>query len=153
MNLNERVEEAFDSSFQKTLLESSKYQPLDAIQRQMMSQLFENTKKDLVSQINEGTFTQDIAQFTPIMLPMIRRVYPTLIANELLGVQAMSSPTGFMYALTNQYLGDGLKKVDDRTIPAGAIYRFSADDADKIKAAIADGSLVVGTTKIDDSLV
>lgn len=153
MNLNERVEEAFDSGFQKTLLESSKYQPLDAIQRQMMSQLFENTKKDLVSQINEGTFTQDIAQFTPIMLPMIRRVYPTLIANELLGVQAMSSPTGFMYALTNQYLGDGLKKVDDRTIPAGAIYRFSADDADKIKAAIADGSLVVGTTKIDDSLV
>lgn len=28
---------------------------------------------------------------------MVRRVYPTLIANELLGIQPMTMPTGFIY--------------------------------------------------------
>jgi hypothetical protein len=37
---------------------------------------------------------------------MLRRIYPALIANELLGVQPMSGPTGFIYNLTNRYVGD-----------------------------------------------
>lgn len=38
-------------------------------------------------------------------MPMLRKVYPALIANELLGVQPLSGPTGFIYSLTNRYLG------------------------------------------------
>jgi len=49
----------------------------------------------------------DVAQFTPILMPMVRRVYPNLIANEILGVQPMTMPTGFIYALTNEYTGTG----------------------------------------------
>ena len=89
----------------KDLLESTKYAPLGASDSVAMGVLLENAQRDLDQLINEGTLAGDVAQFTPILMPMVRRVYPTLIANELLGIQPMTMPTGFIYALTNQYIG------------------------------------------------
>lgn len=87
------------------LLESTKYAPLNGSDKNAMGLLLENAQRDLDALINEGTLAGDVAQFTPILMPMVRRVYPTLIANELLGIQPMTMPTGFIYALTNQYIG------------------------------------------------
>lgn len=89
----------------KELLESTKYAPLNGSDKNAMGLLLENAQRDLDQLINEGTLAGDVAQFTPILMPMVRRVYPTLIANELLGIQPMTMPTGFIYALTNQYVG------------------------------------------------
>ncbi len=89
----------------KDLLESAKYAPLNGSDSAAMGLLLENAERDLNQLINEGTLAGDVAQFTPILMPMVRRVYPTLIANDLLGIQPMTMPTGFIYALTNQYLG------------------------------------------------
>lgn len=89
----------------KDLLESTKYAALSSSDRNAMGLLLENTDKELTQLITEGTLAGDVAQFTPILMPMVRRVYPTLIANELLGIQPMTMPTGFVYALTNQYIG------------------------------------------------
>ena len=88
------------------LLESTKYAPFKSgSDRNAMNLLLENAQRDLDTLIAEGTLAGDVAQFTPILMPMVRRVYPTLIANELLGIQPMTMPTGFIYALTNQYIG------------------------------------------------
>jgi len=92
----------------KELLESTKYAPLNGSDKNAMGLLLENAQRDLDQLINEGTLAGDVAQFTPILMPMVRRVYPTLIANELLGIQPMTMPTGFIYALTNQYVGTGV---------------------------------------------
>lgn len=89
----------------KDLLESTKYAALSSSDKNAMGLLLENTDKELTQLITEGTLAGDVAQFTPILMPMVRRVYPTLIANELLGIQPMTMPTGFIYALTNQYIG------------------------------------------------
>ena len=89
----------------KDLLESTKYAPLNGSDKNAMGLLLENAQRDLDQLISEGTLAGDVAQFTPILMPMVRRVYPTLIANELLGIQPMTMPTGFIYALTNQYIG------------------------------------------------
>lgn len=89
----------------KDLLESTKYTALSSSDKNAMGLLLENTDKELTQLITEGTLAGDVAQFTPILMPMVRRVYPTLIANELLGIQPMTMPTGFIYALTNQYIG------------------------------------------------
>ena len=89
----------------KELLESTKYAPLNGSDKNAMGLLLENAQRDLDQLINEGTLAGDVAQFIPILMPMVRRVYPTLIANELLGIQPMTMPTGFIYALTNQYIG------------------------------------------------
>jgi hypothetical protein len=96
-NLNEKFAE---------LLESEKYTALSASDTGMMASMLESTEKEMDRMVTEGTLSGDVAQFTPILMPMVRRVYPNLIANELLGVQPMAMPTGFIYALTNQYTGN-----------------------------------------------
>jgi len=111
----------------EALLESSKYSPLTATDTAAMKMMLENTNKEHARLMSEGTLSGDVAQFTPILMPMVRRVYPNLIANELLGVQPMAMPTGFIYALTNQYTGDGVNAatptgngvVVDVTVAAG----------------------------------
>lgn len=91
----------------QALLESSKYASLTASDSAAMKLMLENTEKENQRLISEGTLSGDVAQFTPILMPLVRRVYPALIANEILGVQPMAMPTGFIYALTNNYVGTG----------------------------------------------
>lgn len=108
MNIQNILNESFSKDFQEELLESSKYSAMDDIQKADVKRLFENTQNFLnQQQINEGTMTADIAQFTPILLPIVRRNYPNLVAHEILGVQPMSMPTGYIYAWVNKYIGDG----------------------------------------------
>jgi len=90
----------------KQLLESDKYAPLSESQAHTLSAIMKNTAEDTKRQLSEGTIASDVAQFTPFLMPMLRKVYPALIANELLGVQPLAGPTGFIYALTNRYLGN-----------------------------------------------
>lgn len=37
--------------------------------------------------------------FSPIAMPLVRRTFPALFANKIVGVQAMSAPVGLAYAL------------------------------------------------------
>ena len=80
----------------KLLLESEKYATLNSSDKVAMSLMLQNTQTELEKLVNEGTLTGDVAQFTPILMPLVRRVYPTLIANELLGIQPMAMPTGYI---------------------------------------------------------
>ena len=140
--LTEAMQIANDKTYAGDLISSKNYAKLDTKRSQDMNILLANTQRDIKSCLNENTMTADVAQFTPIIMPMVRRIYPNLIANELLGVQPMSMPTGFIYALTNQYLGDGAHKVGDRYQPAGVIYELD-DDA-------ANAGVVAGNTHVGD---
>lgn len=142
--LNEAMQIANDKTFVRDLINSKNYSSLDKKRAQDMNILLANTQNDIRKSLNENTVTADIAQFTPILMPMVRRIFPNLIANELLGVQPMSMPTGYIYALTNQYIGDGEHYVGDRTTPAGVIYELN-DDA-------ADAGVVAGTTPVGDGI-
>ena len=88
------------------LLESDKYAPLNELERNTLAAVMANTKRETEAMIAEGTIAADVAQFTPFLMPMLRRIYPALISNELLGVQPMSGPTGFIYNLTNRFVGN-----------------------------------------------
>lgn len=134
--LNEAREFAQNREYAKKVLNSSKFKPLTESERSDMSLYLRNTQTELKNMLNEGTMSSDIAQFTPIILPMVRRVFPNLIANELLGVQPMAMPTGYIYALVNQYLGDGVYKNSDRTEPSGVIYEVA--DASAITKSVGD---------------
>ena len=48
------------------------------------------------------------ARLPKILIPMIRRTFPELITNELVGVQPMSGPVGLAFALRYKYESDGL---------------------------------------------
>ncbi len=51
---------------------------------------------------NDGYATGD-ARLPKILIPMIRRTFPELITNEIVGVQPMSGPVGLAFALRYKY--------------------------------------------------
>jgi hypothetical protein len=72
--------------------------------RSTMGVLLENTKKQLLSESSAGTTTAgNIATLNRVILPVIRRVMPTVIANELVGVQPMTGPVGQIHTLRVRY--------------------------------------------------
>ena len=121
----------------KMLIESAKYAHLNQSDAASMKVLLENTDRELQNLVNEGTLTGDVAQFTPILLPLVRRVYPNLIANELLGVQPMSMPTGYVYSLVNQYLGTGNNKAT--AAKPAKIYVLEGTDHGLVEGAAITG--------------
>ncbi len=88
------------------LLDSDKFAPVHGVDRGVMAQLIENQAQEVERMISEGTLTGDVASFTPILIPMVRRVYPQLIAHQIAGVQPLSMPTGYLYAMTSRYTGN-----------------------------------------------
>lgn len=62
--------------------------------------------------INSGdNYATGDSRLPKILIPMIRRTFPELISNEIVGVQPMSGPVGLAFALRytyqSQYLGSG----------------------------------------------
>jgi hypothetical protein len=57
------------------------------------------------------TYAPGDARLPKVLIPMIRRTFPELITNEIVGVQPMSGPVGLAFALRYAYqstvLGDG----------------------------------------------
>lgn len=53
-----------------------------------------------------GTSSTDSYKFRPVSLALVRRSFPDLFANKIVGVQAMSTPVGLAFALRMTY-GDG----------------------------------------------
>lgn len=54
--------------------------------------------------INESsTDSGDVAQFKRISIPLVRRIYPQLIANKVVSVQPLLGPTGLVYYLRFRY--------------------------------------------------
>jgi hypothetical protein len=51
----------------------------------------------------EATTTGNIADFTRFALPLIRKSYPRLIADSLVGVQPMSSPASLIFYIRYRY--------------------------------------------------
>ncbi len=56
---------------------------------------------------NDGYANGD-ARLPKVLIPMIRRTFPELITNEIVGVQPMSGPVGLAFALRYQYDANSL---------------------------------------------
>ena len=77
---------------------------LKGTRRSTMGVILENTRKQLLSESTAGTTTAgNIATLNRVILPVIRRVMPTVIANELVGVQPMTGPVGQIHTLRVRY--------------------------------------------------
>ena len=61
------------------------------------------------TQINStDSYAQGDARLPKILIPMIRRTFPELISNEIVGVQPMSGPVGLAFALRYAYQSQNL---------------------------------------------
>lgn len=71
----------------------------DRFERSTTAVLLENQR--LINEVS--TDTSDIAQFKRISIPLVRRIYPQLIANKVVSVQPLLGPTGLVYYLRFRY--------------------------------------------------
>ena len=70
----------------------------------VMESTLENTKKYLAEAATAGaTSAGNVATLNRVILPVIRRVMPTVIANEIVGVQPMTGPVGQIHTLRVRY--------------------------------------------------
>ena len=82
----------------------------DSHRRMVTAQLLENQEKFIAEQnqfLNEAAPTNStgssIDNFDPVLISLIRRSMPNLVAYDLAGVQPMSGPTGLIFAMRSRF--------------------------------------------------
>ena len=84
-----------------TKLVDSEYAGLPAIKDPVMKKtvkaVIENTLKNINEEEYSPTRTGDMAQYTPVIISLIRRTLPTLVGPQMVGLQAMNLPTGRIF--------------------------------------------------------
>jgi len=77
---------------------------LQGNKKSVLDVTLENTRKYLTESATVGaTSAGNVATLNRVILPVIRRVMPTVIANELVGVQPMTGPVGQVNTLRVRY--------------------------------------------------
>jgi len=105
---------------------------LEVTKRDTMSAVLENTKVALNESATAGaTQAGNIATLNKVILPVIRRVMPTVIANEIIGVQPMTGPVGQIHTLRVRYAEAkaGVAAGDEALSPFDIANAYSGDAA------------------------
>ena len=123
---------------------------LKGTRRSTMGVILENTKKQLLAESSVGTTTAgNIATLNRVILPVIRRVMPTVIANELVGVQPMTGPVGQIHTLRVRYANSLVDNSAAQTsVTAGqeALSPFTIAQAYSRQPSGAAGDTATGST-------
>jgi len=72
------------------------------------------------------------ARLPKILIPMIRRTFPELITNEIVGVQPMSGPVGLAFAMRYKYENDTLGSGIDGKASGGGSGGYAADAGNNV---------------------
>jgi hypothetical protein len=128
--LNERWSET-----KEALLEG-----LQGNRKASMGVCLENTRRYLAESATAGaTSAGNIATLNRVILPVIRRVMPTVIANEIIGVQPMTGPVAQIHTLRVRY-ADGVGSGDVVTAGEEALSPFKIAQAYSGNNASAGGA-------------
>ena len=97
-----QMSELFESKWGET--KQALTEGLAGNKKKTMDVVLENTKRYLSEQATAGaTSAGNVATLNRVILPVIRRVMPTVIANEIVGVQPMTGPVGQIHTLRIRY--------------------------------------------------
>jgi|TARA_B100001105_G_C22357414_1_gene428640 hypothetical protein len=103
---------------------------LEGNKKVVMESVLENTKNYLSESAAAGTtMAGNVASLNKVILPVIRRVMPTVIANELVGVQPMTGPVGQIHTLRVRYgeTAAGAVAGDEALSPFAIAKGYSGD--------------------------
>jgi hypothetical protein len=124
----------FESNWQAT--KDALTDGLEGNKKVVMETTLENTRQHLTEAAGAGaTGAGNVATLNKVILPVIRRVMPTVIANEIIGVQPMTGPVGQIHTLRVRYADskDGVTAGTEALSPFNIAKSYSGD-------AGADGS-------------
>ena len=84
-----------------------------------------------------------VAGFDPVLISLIRRAMPNLVAYDLAGVQPMNGPTGLIFAMRSRYENQSGNEALFNEVDTA----FSGqDDGFNLEGGFADGAVGLGTT-------
>ena len=85
----------------------------DAHKRMVTAVLLENQErtireeKEFLSEAPTNSTGSGVANFDPVLISLIRRAMPNLVAYDLAGVQPMNGPTGLIFAMRSRFTSQG----------------------------------------------
>ena len=116
----------------------------DAYKRSVTTVILENQEKALkedaafLSESVATSNTSGVQNWDPILISLVRRAMPNLIAYDICGVQPMTGPTGLIFAMRARHLSmDGEEALVDET--TGATNGFSGDFSNQNAAGTIGG--------------
>ena len=96
------MSELLESRWQDT--KTALLEGLEGNKKSVMGVTLEITRKYQAEAATAGASSAgNVATLNRVILPVIRRVMPTVIANELVGVQPMTGPVGQIHTLRVRY--------------------------------------------------
>ena len=138
------------------------------------ARLLENTEEALIAEAQQGTYSisealagstasGSIANPDPVLISLVRRAMPNLIAYDVAGVQPMSGPTGLIFAMKSRYANGEVTTADVEALfdeadtdfsgagthKAGQAYEATADHTnleDTVAGDICQVTLGTGST-------
>jgi hypothetical protein len=84
----------------------------DSYRKQVTAAILENQERALAEEAHQasfgmlseaGTTTGSVSNFDPVLISLVRRAMPNLIAYDVAGVQPMTGPTGLVFAMKSRY--------------------------------------------------
>ena len=114
----------------------------DATKRAITLRLLENQQIAL----DEANVTgANVDNWDPVLISLVRRTMPQLMAYDTIGVQPMSGPTGLIFAMKSHYTGEASSGAEALTLPAGAPDTdFAGDDGTADAMTTAQGEALGG---------
>ena len=89
---------------------------------------------------NIGDGSAGVAKYDPIMIGLVRRAMPNLMAYDICGVQPMTGPTGLIFAMRSVY-------GNTRTVANGTEALFNEADTDYSSSGFTSALAADGTPK------
>ncbi len=124
---NQLFESTNWSATKEALLEG-----LNGNRKVVMESCLENTRGYLTESVTAGATTSgNVAVLNKVILPVIRRVMPSVIANEIIGVQPMTGPVGQIHTLRVRYAqtANGAQAGQEALSPFNIAKAYSGDAA------------------------
>ena len=82
----------------------------DPVMKRTVKAVIENTLKGINEDEYSPTRTGDMAQYTPVIISLIRRTLPTLVGPQMVGMQAMNLPTGRIFVQRVYAVKEGVRQ-------------------------------------------
>lgn len=135
------MSELLESRWQDT--KKALMEGLNGNKAKIMETTLENTRQYLSESATAGaTSAGNVATLNRVILPVIRRVMPTVIANELVGVQPMTGPVGQIHTLRVRYAdsvdagtGTSTTAGEEALSPFKIAEAYSGNEGDPASAA------------------
>ena len=129
----------------------------DKHKKAVTAAILENTEQALNEQASQNSFgqmnedaaagnTSTVANWNPVLISLVRRSMPNLMAYDICGVQPMSGPTGLIFAMKSKYKTTRAGATDGNEALFGeAITGFSGD------SSVTNGASPSGLSGVTDS--